>query len=191
MINEIIITDLSKAESYSFNSDKKYDVWITAVDDVERKKIDRMRRNFFSKGINFYSQFFADWSDEDGIQWESLKPKAPTIKHIENYITFLKPVVQDDKVHNVGINCFAGISRSSALAIITLVLSGKTIDNALDYVLAIRPEAWPNLRMLDLASQILGKDIKTHVQKWKSEVLGEGNIITSYDDLRKLNKNTN
>jgi len=61
----------------------------------------------------------------------------------------------------------------------------------LDYVLAIRPEAWPNLRMLDLASQILGKDIKTHVKKWKSEVLGEGNIITSYDDLRKLNKNTN
>ena len=189
MINEIKITDLSKAESYSFNSDTKYDVWITAVDDVERKKIDRMRRNFFAKGVNFYSQFFADWSDEDGIQWASLKSKAPTTKHIENYINFLTPVVQDDKVHNLGVNCFAGISRSSALAIIALVMSGKTIDNSLDYVLAIRPEAWPNLRMLDLASQVLEKDIKTYVKEWKDNVLGTGNIITSYDDLRKLNKN--
>jgi len=88
----------------------------------------------------------------------------------------------------LGGNCFAGISRSSALAIIALVMSGKTIDNALDYVLAIRPEAWPNLRMLDLASRILGKDIKTHIKKWKDDILGNGEIISSYDDLRKLNK---
>ena len=187
MINEITITDLAKAESYSFNSDTKYDVWVTAVDDVERKKIDRMRRNFFAKGVNFYSQFFADWSDEDGIQWESLKSKAPTTKHIQNYINFLTPVVQDDKIHNLGVNCFAGISRSSAIAIIALVMSGKTIDNALDYVLAVRPEAWPNLRILRIASEILDKDLKTHVESWKKEVLG-GGVITSYEDLRKLNR---
>ena len=188
MIESILVTDLSEAESYSFSTNKQYDVWLTAVDALDRKKVDRMRRNFFRKGVNFYAQFFADWSDEDGLKWQHLKDSAPNEKHIQNFIDFLKPVVQDDKPHNVGINCFAGISRSTALAIIALVMSGKTPDMALDYVLAIRPEAWPNLRMLGIASDILGKDIKTPVKDWKTRVLGEGNIITSYDDLRKLNK---
>ena len=98
MINEIKITDLTKAESYSFSPDKKYDVWITAVDSKD-KRINRMRRNFLAKGVNFYSQYFADWSDEDSTIWSHLKDKAPTKSHIENYINFLKPFIADDKVH--------------------------------------------------------------------------------------------
>lgn len=188
MINEIKITDLSKAESHSFSYDTKYDVWISAVDKQDKRKTDRMKKNFSAKGVSYYVQHFYDWSDEDGDQWKHLEPEGPQEKHVKNFINFLSPFVNDDKIHNLGVNCFAGISRSSALAIIALVMSGKTIDNALDYVLAVRPEAWPNLRILNFASKILGKDIKTHVKNWKKQVLGEGAVIACYDDLRKLNK---
>lgn len=187
MINEIIITDLSDAEGYSFNSNTKYDVWITAVDDGDQRKVHRMTKNFEAKGTKHYAQFFADWSDEDGIKWEILKPLAPTKKHLENFINFLKPFVEDDKVHNLGVNCFAGISRSTALAIVALVMSGKTIDMALDYVLAIRPEAWPNTRMLGLASEILGKDIKSHIVQWKQNCLGVSDIFIMPDRKQKIN----
>lgn len=188
MINEVKITDLSKAESYSFNNDTKYDVWISAVDKQDKRKTDRMKNNFTAKRVSYYAQHFYDWSEEDGHQWNHLKTEGPKKIHVHRFIEFLKPFVNDNKVHNLGVNCFAGISRSSALAIIALVMSGKTIDNALDYVLAIRPEAWPNLAILGFASEILNKDIKTHVADWKKRVVGEGIIITSYDDLRQLNK---
>lgn len=169
MINEIKITNLSDAESYSYNPNTKYDVWITAVDKQDGKKTSRMKRNFALKNTAYYAQHFYDWSDEDGIQWKNLEFDAPQKNHIENFIAFLRPFINDNKVHNLGINCFAGISRSSALALIALVMSGKTINEALDYVLSIRPEAWPNIRMLKFASEILNKDLKTHVVQWKQK----------------------
>jgi len=186
MINEIIVTDLSDAEGYSFNSNTKYDVWVTTVDKGDERKVDRMTRNFEAKGAKHFAQFFADWSDEDGIEWGSLKIDAPQKHHVENIINFLKPFVEDDKVHNLGINCFAGISRSTALALVALVMSGKTIDMALDYVLAIRPEAWPNIRMLGLASQVLNKDLDTHVINWKKRCQGCSDIFIMPDRKQKI-----
>jgi len=187
MINEIIVTDLSDAERYSFNpNNKNYDVWISTVDRDDTRKINRMRTNFDNKGVRYCSQFFYDWSDEDGDQWKHLETEGPQLHHIQNIISFLKPVVEDNKLHNVGINCFAGISRSTAVAIIALVMSGKTIDDALDYVLAIRPEAWPNLRILGFASQILKKDIKNCVVRWKQNCLNSSEIFTMPDRKRTL-----
>ena len=56
-----------------------------------------------------------------------------------------------------------------AVGIIALVMMGKTVENALSYVLSIRPQAWPNLRMLRFASNTLGQDLCTPVKKWKEE----------------------
>jgi predicted protein tyrosine phosphatase len=187
MINQVKITNLHDAERYSFSGDHDYDIWISAVDSCERRKVARMRKNFDFKNIKFCSQFFADWSEEDGIKWDHLKDDAPTEKHISKFISFLKPLAEDNKVHNLGVNCFAGISRSSALAIIALVMSGKTPQMALEYVLAIRPIAWPNLRILRLGSEILNVDMVSVVKNWKENILGEGEIISSYEDLRQLN----
>jgi hypothetical protein len=58
---------------------------------------------------------------------------------------------------------------------------------ALEYVLAIRPIAWPNLRILRLGSEILNVDMVSVVKNWKENILGEGEIISSYEDLRQLN----
>ena len=175
MINTIKITNLAEAESYSFNpNNTEYDVWISVVGQEDRKQINRMRKNLAEKNVKHFHQFFADWSDEDGIQWKHLEEDAPQKRHVQNIITFLKPFTEDDKPHSLGVNCYAGISRSTAVGIIALVMSGRTIEQALKEILKARNIAWPNLRILDFASEILEKDIKTHVANWKTCSLAEG-----------------
>jgi predicted protein tyrosine phosphatase len=175
MINKIKITNLAEAESYSFNKNNtEYDVWISVVGQEDRKQINRMRKNFAEKNVKFFHQFFADWSDEDGIQWGHLEREAPQKQHVQNIITFLKPFTEDDKPHHLGINCFAGISRSTAVGIIALVMSGRTVEQALNEVLKVRQIAWPNIRILGFASEILGKDLKTPVANWKKSSLEDG-----------------
>ena len=86
----------------------------------------------------------------------------------------MKPFTEDDKPHHLGINCFAGISRSTAVGIIALVMSGRTVEQALNEVLKVRQIAWPNIRILGFASEILGKDLKTPVANWKKNSLEDG-----------------
>jgi predicted protein tyrosine phosphatase len=188
MINEIKITNLPDAESYSFNKNNRdYDVWISAVGNEDRKQINRMRKNFQEKNVKFFHQFFADWSDEDGIQWEHLKDEAPQLQHIQNIITFLKPFTEDDKQHNLGVNCFAGISRSTAIGISALVMSGRTVETALDEILKVRAVAWPNLRIIGFASDILNIDMHTHILNWKRGCLTSNEIFTIPDREQKEN----
>jgi len=178
MINKIKITNLSEAESYSFREyDNEYDVWVSVVGEEDRKKINRMKKNFTKKNVKSFHQFFADWSDEDGINWVHLEDQAPQINHIQNIITFLKPFTGDDKPHNLGVNCYAGISRSTAVGITALVMSGRSVEQALKEILKVRSIAWPNIRILEFASEILGKDIKTHVVNWKKSSLEDGIFV--------------
>jgi predicted protein tyrosine phosphatase len=57
------------------------------------------------------------------------------------------------------IHCHAGVSRSTAAA--TLVLAQTRLDRPADEVLReivrLRPRAWPNLRILELGDEILGR----------------------------------
>lgn len=185
MIHKVKITNLSDAESYSFNQNNKdYDIWISAVGEEDRRKVNRMRENFREKGVRFFFQFFADWSDEDGIQWGHLEREAPQRQHIQNIITFLRPYVDDDKPHKLGVNCFAGISRSTAIGITALVMSGRTPEQALTEILKNRPEAWPNIRILGFASDILGVDIKTPVANWKKRCIESDDLFIMPDRMQ-------
>jgi len=186
MINRIKITDLSDAESYSFNKNNRdFDVWVSVVGEEDRKKINRMRKNFQEKGVKFFHQYFADWSDEDGIQWGHLIQDAQQRHHIQNIITFLKPFTEDDKPHSLGVNCFAGISRSTAIGITALVMSGRTIEQALTEILKVRVVAWPNLRILAFASDILGVDVHSHVVNWRKNCLESTDIFIMPDRKQK------
>jgi predicted protein tyrosine phosphatase len=186
MINSLKITNLADAESYSFNKNKReFDVWISVVGEEDRRQIHRMKKNFQEKNVRFFHQFFADWSNEDGIQWKHLEHEAPQKQHIQNIITFLKPFTEDNKPHNLGINCFAGISRSTAVGIMSLVMAGRTVEQALTEVLKVRPIAWPNLRILDFASQILNVDIKTPIAEWKNRCQNSEELFIMPDRLQK------
>ena len=172
MIGKIKITNLGDAEAYSFRNNADWDVWISVVGEEDRKKVNRMRKNFQGKNVKYFHQFFADWSDEDGLQWQHLKDEAPQKQHVQNIISFLKPFCEDEKVHRLGVNCFAGISRSTAVGLIALVMSGRTPEDALTELLKNRPEAWPNLRILGFASDILGCNLHDHVVEWKKSCMG-------------------
>jgi predicted protein tyrosine phosphatase len=168
MITNITITDLSTAVSNSFK-DIKENVWISTVDEEDKNKIRIMKKNFEQKGIKHFVQYFCDWSDEDDDIFiiNNLEKKGPKEQHVNNIISFLQPIVESDKVYNLGVNCFAGVSRSTAIGIIAWVMQGKSPQEALEEIIKVRPMAWPNLRILKFASNRLSVDLMQPIKEWK------------------------
>jgi predicted protein tyrosine phosphatase len=58
------------------------------------------------------------------------------------------------------VHCHAGLSRSTAAAILILAqrYADRPADEALAEVARLRPRAWPNLRMLELGDAALGRN---------------------------------
>jgi predicted protein tyrosine phosphatase len=169
MINSVIITDLSTAVSTSFKEGKE-NVWISTVDETDQKKIRMMKKNFSQKQIPHFAQYFYDWSDEDDDVYiqKHIEELGPREQHVNNIISFLQPIVDSPKIYNLGVNCFAGVSRSTAIGIIAWVLQGKTPQEALDEIVKVRHQAWPNLRILRFASKRLGVDLTEPIKNWKN-----------------------
>ena len=169
MINSVTITDLSTAVSASFKEGKE-NAWISAVDEADQKKIRMMKRNFSKRNIPHFAQYFFDWSDEDDDVYiqKHIEEQGPREQHVNNIISFLQSIVESDKVYNLGVNCFAGVSRSTAIGIIAWVMQGKTPTEALNEIIKVRPQAWPNLRILKFASNRLEVDLVEPVKNWKN-----------------------
>jgi predicted protein tyrosine phosphatase len=83
-------------------------------------------------------------------------PTGPMPSDIERLIAFGRSV--DLSSSRLLVHCESGISRSSAAALIVLVVSKGALDasTAAKLVLAARPQARPNRRMLSLADSQLG-----------------------------------
>jgi len=169
MINSVIITDLSTAVSTSFKEVKE-NVWISTVDEADQKKIRMIKKNFSQKQIPHFAQYFYDWSDEDDDVYiqKHIDELGPQEQHVNNIISFLQPIVESNKVYHLGVNCFAGVSRSTAIGIIAWVMQGKTPTEALNEILKVRHMAWPNLRILRFASSRLGVNLTEPIKNWKN-----------------------
>ena len=182
MINKITITDLDGVKKIAKGlTQSDHNVWISALDTDDQKDAEELRNLFNGRGIDYHVEFFYDFDDVDCSEQyaEKFKSKAPNKKHIANFIDFLKPYVDSKDYLNIGVNCFAGISRSTALAIMAWVMSGISTREALENVLQERWVAWPNLRILRLASELLGIDMVSPVKDWKKEC--EGKIHTPHN----------
>lgn len=164
-----MITDLSTAVSTSFKEGRE-NAWISAVDEGDRNKIRMMKKNFAIRKIPHFAQYFYDWSDEDNDVYiqKHIEKLGPQEQHVNNIISFIEPLVSSSGVYNLGINCFAGVSRSTAIGIIAWVLQGKTTGEALDEILKVRHQAWPNLRILKFASKRLEIDLVEPIKNWKN-----------------------
>ncbi len=175
MIHSVVITDLSTAVSTSFKECLQ-NVWISAVDEQDRNKIRMIKKNFATRGVPHFAQYFYDWSDEDHDSYiqKNIEEQGPQEQHVNNIISFLQSIVDSNKVYNLGVNCFAGVSRSTAIGIIAWAMQGKSPQEALDEIIKVRYQAWPNLRMLRFASKRLGKDLVQPVKIWKIQ---EGSYI--------------
>jgi hypothetical protein len=64
-------------------------------------------------------------------------------------------------------------------------MAGRAVDEALIEIIKDRPEAWPNLRILRFASDILDIDIHGHVSDWKKKCINSDEIFTMPDRLQK------
>jgi len=66
---------------------------------------------------------------------------------------------QDRSGAHLLVHCHAGVSRSTAAAILILAqrYADRPADEALAEVARVRPRAWPNLRMLELGDAALGR----------------------------------
>lgn len=63
-------------------------------------------------------------------------------------------------VRHLLIHCHAGISRSTAavLMILAQAYPSESEEAVVERLLAIRPQAWPNSRMIAFADELLGRD---------------------------------
>ena len=81
---------------------------------------------------------------------------APAIHHVEALLTFAEGW---NRKRPLAINCYAGISRSTAAAyIIACALSPQRDEEELAAALRrLSPSATPNIRLVSLADDILGR----------------------------------
>jgi predicted protein tyrosine phosphatase len=58
------------------------------------------------------------------------------------------------------VHCHAGVSRSTAAAILLLAQHepARSAQNVVGQVIRSRPRAWPNLRMIEMGDELLGRD---------------------------------
>ena len=65
-----------------------------------------------------------------------------------------------DDLSHLLIHCHMGLSRSTAamLMILAQALPRETEDAIADKLLEIRPQSWPNSRMIGIGDEILGRD---------------------------------
>jgi predicted protein tyrosine phosphatase len=119
-----------------------------------------------------------DWADPDAFLafdphhrtilrfHDAIEPapglQLPQVEHIEAVLAFGKGLARDAAGRNEGhllIHCHMGISRSTA-AMATLLAQAYPSEDE-DHLFArlkeIRPQAWPNLRMIEFADESLGR----------------------------------
>jgi predicted protein tyrosine phosphatase len=83
---------------------------------------------------------------------------VPESRDIEQLLTFGRNLIEARGTHLL-VHCHAGVSRSTAAA--TLILAqthpNRPAEEALLTVVRQRPRAWPNLRILELGDDLLGR----------------------------------
>ena len=84
----------------------------------------------------------------------------PRLEHIERLLAFGRDLMAEPPSGaHLLVHCHAGVSRSTASMAVILAQAqpARPAEAAFDKVLRIRPGAWPNLRIVELADALLGR----------------------------------
>lgn len=90
----------------------------------------------------------------DVIEDDQPLTDAPRLAHIDAILKFGEEAARAH--HRILIHCHMGISRSTAAAIMLLAKESRDAHTAVTRVTELRPIAWPNLRMIEIADERLG-----------------------------------
>lgn len=87
---------------------------------------------------------------------------------LQDIARFVADLTDDSRVL---IHCHAGIGRSPAVAMFVLMLYGQSYINAFNEVRKIRPQLWPNMRVVELTDDYfsLGGAMVRFVKAWREE----------------------
>lgn len=155
MINSVTVHDLYQAIEINIgNKQTNHNAWISTTDVQDKNKIDEMIKRNQCRKIPHLALYFMDIAEEDK-DFDSFIKDAPQKNHVEKIIDFINKLVNSEKQYNLGVNCFAGVSRSSAIALIARFMQGDTPAEAWNAIELVRPMMWPNLRIIKFASDIL------------------------------------
>lgn len=85
---------------------------------------------------------------------------VPRAEHVERLLAFCRHAITSGSRSQLLIHCRAGLSRSPAAALLCLIQArpDRTAVEALGEIVRMQPEAWPNLRLLELGDEALGRN---------------------------------
>lgn len=84
----------------------------------------------------------------------------PQPEHVDQLLAFGRDLMAEPPPSaHLLVHCHAGVSRSSAsmALILAQALPGRSAREVFDEVLRIRPNVWPNLRLIELGDPVLGR----------------------------------
>ena len=85
--------------------------------------------------------------------------QAPEREDVEALIAFGEELDEaGGNLRHLLVHCHAGISRSTAAAIILLTQHGAEAEAAVAQIVSVRPRAWPNLRMIEIGDRMLKQE---------------------------------
>jgi predicted protein tyrosine phosphatase len=88
-------------------------------------------------------------------------PIAPQPAHVEQLLAFGRDLNHEPGQNaHLLVHCHAGVSRSSAsmALLIAQAVPNATGEEIFAEILRIRPQIWPNLRILEIGDALLGRD---------------------------------
>ena len=178
MIEKIIVTDLQEAAAIASSpaAYQNYTAWITTVDIDDEAVCLRVAEDFTKRGIPHIYRYFYDI--EDGL---CVHTKGAQEEDLQIIISFFRTLKHSDKNHVVGINCMAGVARSTAIAIVGWMVQCYQPEVALAKTLAVRRVAWPNLHILQLADKILGTDSFSVISSWRKNTRPQSGCLWAMD----------
>ncbi len=84
---------------------------------------------------------------------------APDRQHVTDILRFGRSATQSAGRPHILVHCHAGISRSTAAAMLMLAQADpeRDPDSIMEEIVMMRPNAWPNLRIVEFGDELLGR----------------------------------
>ena len=124
----------------------------------------------------------------DDIIHEQEKLRAPQMADVEALLGFGRALDAEPAAHLL-VHCHMGISRSTASTALLVAQKcpGAAANDIFNELLKIRPQIWPNLRLIEMGDKMLGRNgamiaglrnlYRTQIERdpnWVAEMRAEG-----------------
>ncbi len=110
---------------------------------------------------------FGDYGEHERLELrfhdiieDSAREVAPSLADVERILAFGRDLMEEPaECRHLVVHCHMGVSRSTASLIMMLAQAKPDLPaaQAVEAVVGIRRQAWPNLRMIEFADAVLGR----------------------------------